>query len=53
MSVVYADLNTWSGDSPTPTYAIDSNGVFERVKNKENDHKYFMNLLARDWEIID
>ncbi len=53
MSVVYADLATWSGDSPTPTYAIDNNGIFERVENKENDHKYFMNLLARDWEIID
>jgi len=49
MSVVFADLDTWSGDSPTPTYKIDKNGTFNRVDNKENDHKYFIDLLLRDW----
>lgn len=51
MSVVYADLETWSGDSPTPTYTINNN-TFTLIEKKENDHKYFMNLLAREWEII-
>ncbi len=49
MSVVFSDLNAWSGDSPTPTYSITSDGLFKKIIDKENDHKYFIDLLLRDW----
>ena len=51
MSVVYADLNSWTGDSPTPTYSIEKDGSLKRIENKENDHIYFIDLLARKWGI--
>jgi glutathione synthase/RimK-type ligase-like ATP-grasp enzyme len=49
ISSVFADLNSWSGDSPTPTYAIEKDGSFRKIERKENDHLYFVDLLARKW----
>lgn len=49
MSVVYGELDGWSGDELIPNYTINPDGTFTQIQNKENDHSFFANFLLKDW----
>jgi len=52
MSVVFGDLDSWSGDTPIPNYTINPDSTFSKVQNKENDHIFFINFLLKEWGFI-